>query len=103
MNVTILTTIEDHLDDKVWSPSEFLKWSETKVNEIEPEYRDTATITFEYRQEYDICSVGCVTTYKRPETEQETKHRLQQEEIKESIRKRNELKILAELKAKYES
>ena len=76
---------------------EFLEWFSEKVSSVPEEYRTTATIRI--TSDYDI--VEMILEYTRSETDAEEAFRTTLE-VRNADRKREqELRMLAELKAKY--
>jgi hypothetical protein len=59
------------------------------------------TLVFEWERDY-YGNISTVIMKERPETDEEYNTRITNESVKQDINKERELKLLAELKAKYE-
>lgn len=77
----------------------FRDWLNEVIKSIPEEYRSIATFVIDHTDDNTYIEVG----YKREETNEEERWREEQESAKELAIEARERKILAVLKAKYES
>jgi len=107
MKKEIIVTVfcEDEYN-KDWPPENavgFVEWFAQKLEQVPVEYRSKATIALDSVGSYeDSHYVNIGISYSRPETDKEEQNRLAYENNKMLRLKENELRTLAELKAKYE-
>ena len=81
---------------------EFISQLQGELDSIPSEYQSTAKIKFLGGIRYEDGYVDFEITYSRSETDEEMANRLKRESFDSEWRKERELKMLAELKAKYE-
>ena len=84
------------------NPEDFLAYWQHKVDLIPAEYMSSAQIEVEATLSYDDPYIETCIFYYRPLTEQEVAKLSQQEKIQKNAATQKELRLLAELKAKYE-
>jgi len=82
---------------------EFIKWFSDKVNTIPSEYRNKARIELESITSYESSSyVHIEISYVRPETPEEEKSRMDNNDYNNKAHEKRERNQLSILKAKYE-
>lgn len=81
---------------------EFLKWLDEKVGEIPKEFLSEAEIVLETTNSWDMAYAKIRISYLRPETDEEMEARFEYANKSAARARINELRQLAELKAKYE-
>jgi hypothetical protein len=86
-------------DDENWPPlkaTDFIKWFSDKVSQIPAEYRESAKIGIYSFEQLEI-DIYC----DRPETQEEARIRLREEEAQKHCIEEQELETLRRLKEKY--
>jgi hypothetical protein len=82
---------------------EFIAWLSEKIDSIPVEFRKDAKVEFGVTHGYEgDADPNIDISYTRPETDDEMNVRLSELLRREEVRQRTELKMLEELKAKYE-
>jgi len=78
---------------------EFMKFWQDKIDQIPSEHMETARV--EIDSDYDQGSIDVEISYRRIETDYECTERMEREQHFSNQRKNKDLKLLAELQAKY--
>lgn len=82
--------------------TEHIKWLQATLAEIPEPSRSGAWVDIEAYQEYSSAYVDYTIRYRRPETDEEYDYRTQVEQNKRDLQREKELRLLEELRAKYE-
>ena len=81
---------------------DFRDWLNEKINDIPDQYKEDATITLDTDCFYDSYTATLEIYYDREETDEEKAADERDRQLRIEDMKRNEIKILEQLKAKYE-
>ena len=102
---TRVTVFDKEQYDGEWPPedaTECVAWFAGKLEAIPPEHRATAKIVIDSAGGYDGSHYGHIEIYyMRQETDEEMASREKAEQRRQQKQKESDLRMLAELKAKY--
>ena len=102
LNKTITKSVEQYDGD--WPPNDaagFLAWVQAKIDDVPQEHRNTLRIELDSTSRYDSAYATIEFSYERPETDEEEAEREGRFAAQQERRRAEELRILAELQAKY--
>jgi len=98
-----VTVYEEDIEYRVSErPKEFMAFFQSKIDLVPNEFSDSATIKIVAEQSYGCSELNLTVGYSRLETDDEEKTRETRLQATDELRKKRELKILSELKKKYE-
>jgi len=93
---------EDKNYDLPTKPDELIAFFQEKIALVPEEYKDTAEIEIEAESIFDnYTALNIKITYRRPESDEEEKKRLEREKAQKEWRENQELCQLEKLKEKY--
>jgi trehalose-6-phosphatase len=98
----ISKTVEQYEAD--WPPSDakgFMTWLQKIMNDIPDEYLSTAKIELGSTMRYEDSYATITFSYTRMETDEEEAEREQRAAAEVELRRAREMRLLAELQAKY--
>jgi len=85
------------------SPKEFMAFFQNKIDLVPDESIDSAFIKLEAGSSYGCSELSLTVGYSRLETDEEERIREASLQAQSEFRKKKELRLLSELKEKYES